>query len=74
MQVGQAARQVADLGNRHGGIMRIGRVLIIPAILALGVAGPILAGSAMPAAAVHAPSIHVQAVTVSSVPGMYYHL
>ncbi len=54
--------------------MRIGRVLIIPAILALGVAGPILAGSAMPAAAVHAPSIHVQAVTVSSVPGMYYHL
>ncbi len=53
--------------------MRIGRALIIPAILALGAAGSILAGSAMPVAAVHAPSVHVQAVTVSSVPNMYYH-
>ena len=53
--------------------MRIGRALIIPAILALGVAGSILSGSAMPVAAVHAPSVHVQAVTVSSVPNMYYH-
>jgi len=54
--------------------MRIGRVLIIPAILALSAAGSILAGSAMPVAAVHAPSVHVQAVTVSSVPNIYYHI
>jgi hypothetical protein len=51
--------------------MRIGRVLIILAILALGVAGSILAGSAMPAGAGHTPSVHVQAAVVS-VPNMYY--
>jgi hypothetical protein len=50
--------------------MRIGRTIIIPAILALGAAGSILAGSAMPVAAGHAPSVHVQAVAIS---GMYYH-
>ena len=53
--------------------MRIGRVLIIPAILALSAAGSILAGSAMPVAAVHAPSVHAQAAAVSSVPNIYYH-
>jgi hypothetical protein len=53
--------------------MRIRRALIIPAILALGVAGPLLAGSAMPAAAVHAPSVHVAATAVHGIPDMYYH-
>ena len=53
--------------------MRIGRVLIIPAILALSVAGSILSGSVMPAAAVHAPGVHAQAAAVSSVPYIYYH-
>ena len=54
--------------------MRIGRVLIIPAIVAFGAAGSILASSAMPVAAVHAPGVHVEAVTVSPVPGIYYHI
>jgi len=54
--------------------MRIGRVLIIPAILALGVAGSILAGSAMSPAAGHAPSVHVQAAAASARPDIYYQL
>ena len=41
--------------------MRIRRAIIIPVILALGAAGSVLAGSAMPSAAGHAPSAHVQA-------------
>ncbi len=53
--------------------MRIGRAIIIPAILALGAAGSILAGSAVPVAAVHAPSVHVQAATVSVNPSTLYH-
>ena len=53
--------------------MRIRRVLIIPVILALGVAGSILSGSAMSAAAGHAPSVHVQGAAASANPNMYYH-
>jgi len=49
--------------------MRIGRAIIISAILAFGAAGPILAGSAAPAAAAQAPSAHVQRV----VPDTWYH-
>jgi hypothetical protein len=49
--------------------MRIRRDLFIPAILALGVAGSLLTGSAMPVAAAYAPSVHVQAAA----PNMYYH-
>jgi hypothetical protein len=74
VQADRAVQQAAGLGNRHGGIMRIGRVLIIPAIVAFGAAGSILASSAMPVAAVHAPGVHVEAVTVSPVPGIYYHI
>ncbi len=53
--------------------MRIGRALIIPAILALGLAGSAMAGSAMVAAAGHAPSVHVQATTASAHSNTYYH-
>jgi hypothetical protein len=52
--------------------MRIGRDLIIPAILALGVAGSLLTGSAMPVAAGHAPSVHVQAAAASAGPNIFY--
>lgn len=52
--------------------MRIGRAIIIPAILALGVAGSILSGSAMSAAAGRAPSAHVHPVAVSACPNIYY--
>jgi hypothetical protein len=53
--------------------MRIGRAIIFPAILALGVAGSALSGPAMSAAVGHAPSAHVQAVGVSPNPSIYYH-
>jgi hypothetical protein len=43
--------------------MRIGRTIIMPAILALGLAGSILAGSAVPAVAAQAPAV----------PGVFYH-
>jgi len=51
--------------------MRI-RQAIIPVILALGVAGSILAGSAAPAAAAQAPAAHVLAGT-SANPNVYIH-
>jgi len=41
--------------------MRIGRVIIIPAILALGVAGSSLAASASVTASAHVSSVHAQA-------------
>jgi hypothetical protein len=54
--------------------MRIGRVIIIPTILALTVAGSTLAASATPAAAAHMNNIHLLAQAPASVvSGMYYH-
>jgi hypothetical protein len=65
-----AMQQPADLCRCRGGIMRIRRTIIIPAILALSAAGSILAGSAVPAAtAAHAPSTHV----VAAAPATWYH-
>lgn len=52
--------------------MRIRRALIIPAILALGMAGSVLSGPAMAAAAAHAPSVGVHAVAAPSNSNMYY--
>jgi len=49
--------------------MRLGRKIIIPAILALSAAGSILAGSAVPASAAQAPSVHVLAAS----PQTYYY-
>ena len=53
--------------------MRIRRAIIIPAILALGVAGSILSGSAMSATAGHAPSVHMHTAASYKNPNMYYH-
>jgi hypothetical protein len=54
--------------------MRIGRVIVIPAILALAVAGSTLAGSAAPAAATHLNNIHLLAqAPAPAVTGLYYH-
>jgi hypothetical protein len=53
--------------------MRIGRSIIIPAILALGAAGSILSSSAVSVAAVHAPSIHMQARGATGGPNIFYH-
>jgi hypothetical protein len=52
--------------------MRIGRALIIPAILALGVAGSVLTGSAMRAATAHEATAHLPAAAASASPGMLY--
>ena len=51
--------------------MRIRRAVIIPAILALGAAGSVLVGPAMPSAAGHTPASSVQAAA-SSTPAVHY--
>lgn len=53
--------------------MRTMRSVIIPAILALGAAGSILAGSAAPAVVAQAPASHVLTATSSAIPTVYYH-
>jgi len=52
--------------------MRIRRALIIPAIVALGVAVSPLVGSAMPAVTANVPIVHVH-TTGGSVVAMYHH-
>jgi hypothetical protein len=52
--------------------MRIGRTIIIPAILALGALGSILAGSVAPAAVAQAPGSQTLAAA-SARPNTYYH-
>lgn len=53
--------------------MRIGRAIIIPAILALGVAGTVLPGAEIAMAAVHTPAVHLQTTTRPMFSGTYYH-
>ena len=54
--------------------MRIGRTILIQAIVALGAAGSIAAAVAVPAsAAVAAPSAHVHTVIVAAAPNSWYH-
>ena len=52
--------------------MRIRRA-IIPVILALGAAGSILAGSAVPVVTAQAVSAHVPSAASFAHPNMYYH-
>jgi hypothetical protein len=49
--------------------MRIARTVIIPTVLALGVAGSLLTGAAISGAAQPSASVHVQAMT----PTVMYH-
>ncbi len=53
--------------------MRIGRAFIIPAILALGVAGSALVGSAIPAAASNVPIVTAHTTSISTGINMYHH-
>jgi hypothetical protein len=53
--------------------MRIGRTIIIPAILALGVAGAVLAGSEISTVAAHAPSTRAQVTVTAASPEVLYH-
>jgi hypothetical protein len=59
--------------NAMEGLMRIGRAIIIPAILALSVAGSAMVGSAMPSAAGHLANVHVVAQGAVMTPSIYYH-
>lgn len=52
--------------------MRIRRTLVVPAILALGVAGSLLTGSAISAAAGPVATVHVQAAASSAAPDILY--
>ena len=54
--------------------MRIGRAIIIPAIVTLGVTGSILVGPATSIAAGQAPTAHVLADTGPTIPQLYYHI
>jgi hypothetical protein len=51
--------------------VRIGRKIIVPAILALGAAGSILASSAVPVLSAQAPAVHT--VAAAAAPNTYYH-
>ena len=53
--------------------MRIGRAIIIPAILALSVAGSVLTGSEIALAASHTPVVQVHGLPSSVTSGVYYH-
>lgn len=63
----------ASPGSSGGGVMRIGRAFIIPAILTLGVAGSALVGAAIPVAAANTPivTVHSSGLTVGT--NMYHH-
>lgn len=63
----------ADLRKQYGGVMRIRRVLVIPSILALAVAGSALAGAEISAAVVHTSTAPVQVSAVSISPNTFYH-
>jgi hypothetical protein len=53
--------------------MRIGRTIIIPAILALSLAGAVLAGSENSAVATHPSGAYVHAIASSAIPDVRYH-
>ena len=60
-----AMQRAADLGRIHGGVMRIGRKVVISVILALSTAGSIAAGAA-PAAVAQVSATH-------AAPAVLYH-
>jgi hypothetical protein len=53
--------------------MRIGRAFIIPAILALGIAGSAVVGSAIPAAAANVPVVTAPTTGLSIGVDMFHH-
>ena len=53
--------------------MHIGRAIIFPAVLALGVSASLLSGPAMSTATGHAASVHVQAAAAPTNLTMLYH-
>jgi hypothetical protein len=53
--------------------MGIGRAIIFPAVLALGVAGAIMAGPVATVTATHAPIAHVQVYAAPSGTHTFFH-
>jgi hypothetical protein len=53
--------------------MRIGRIILIPGIVALGMAGWIVTSAEASAATVHAPPAYVHLATTSVGPMVHYH-
>lgn len=53
--------------------MSFGRAIIIPAIVALGAAGSILASSTASVAAVSVQAAHAQTTSATVRPNMHYH-
>jgi hypothetical protein len=53
--------------------MRVGRPIIIPAVLALGVAGSILSSSAMASAAVQTQTVYAGSVSTTGGLYIFYH-
>jgi hypothetical protein len=70
---GRGRHKATDLLKRYGGIMRIRRTIIIPAILALGAAGSILAATAAPAVVASPFGAHSQIVASSDEATIFYH-
>jgi hypothetical protein len=52
--------------------MRIGRIIMIPGIVALAVAGWIATSAETSAAVVHSPAAYVHASALSAKPGTHY--
>jgi hypothetical protein len=52
--------------------MRTSRAIVIPIIIALGVAASVLAGAETPAATAHTPGAHVQVTASSANPNMLH--
>ena len=69
---GLGTQRRADLGDRRGGTMRIGRAIIIPAILALSVAGAVMPGAEIAMAAGHTAGVHIH-TTPLIVSGTFFH-
>ena len=63
----------ADLGSCNGGVMRVRRAIIIPAILALSVAGSVVTGAEVAVAAVHASAVHPHTTAPSINIYTYHH-
>ena len=72
MRAAGAMQRAADLGRSHGGVMRIGRKIVISAILALSAAGSILASSAATATVAQAPAAHAHVTAAHASPHLYY--
>jgi hypothetical protein len=72
-QVGHSGKIAADLGSRREEVMRVGRAIIIPAILALSVAGSVIVGAETAVAAVHTTTVHTNTIELPGFTSTYYH-